>query len=55
VTHACRKFPSPVGKVLRDGIAAVCGGCMASTAGSGKDPFVERDPYCWKGVKESNV
>jgi selenobiotic family peptide radical SAM maturase len=70
-THACRKFPSPVGNVLEQGITQVydgaqaqryrqgtqacsgcalvefCGGCMAVTAGAGKDCFTERDPMCF--------
>jgi selenobiotic family peptide radical SAM maturase len=29
-------------------LRAVCGGCLAVTAGLGRDPFTERDPYCFR-------
>ena len=69
--HACRKFPSPLGNVLKEGMEGVyssemarryrrgctacdgcrlrvrCGGCLAVAWGSGRDPFEERDPYCF--------
>jgi selenobiotic family peptide radical SAM maturase len=28
-------------------LRAVCGGCLAVTAGVGLDPATERDPFCW--------
>ena len=28
-------------------IRAACGGCLAVTAGQGRDPFEERDPHCF--------
>ncbi|MCM2357668.1 MAG: thio(seleno)oxazole modification radical SAM maturase SbtM [Geobacteraceae bacterium] len=28
-------------------LRAVCGGCLAVTAGLGRDPFTEKDPYCF--------
>ncbi len=69
--HACRKFPSPLGNVLQQGLDQIyhseqaaryrrgckgcdgcrlrprCGGCLAVAYGSRRDPFLERDPYCF--------
>ena len=68
--HACRKFPSLLGRLpgatlgevydspaarrYRSGcsacagcrLRAVCGGCLAVSAGVGHDPFLARDPFC---------
>lgn len=30
-------------------LRAVCGGCMAVTAGLGLDPFNDKDPFCFRG------
>lgn len=69
--HACRKFPSPIGRIGRRSLAEiydsrqarkyregakecggcairpVCGGCLAVTHSSGRNVFIDRDPYCF--------
>lgn len=48
-------YESPVAERYRQGcsacnecrIRAVCGGCMAVVQGMGKDPFTDKDPFCF--------
>jgi len=70
--HACRKFPSPLGRLPEQSLAEIyhsplaqryrqgpracrrcplrahCRGCMAVTYGHGGDPFIDRDPQCFR-------
>lgn len=51
-------YNSPLAEAYRNGpaqcrdceIAPLCRGCMAVIYGMGKDPFQQRDPYCFKNT-----
>ena len=47
-SHAARRYRGGSAACTGCELRAVCGGCLAVTAGLGSDPFTERDPYCFR-------
>jgi selenobiotic family peptide radical SAM maturase len=48
-SKAARRYRNGSAACTGCDLRAVCGGCLAVTAGLGGDPFTERDPYCFRG------